>query len=301
MLPFRKKSKNSAELTALQILQNGVAVASAVEKSGHSALTYVGFCEQTAPLEHPHAIKEFLDKAGVLEHKCSLVLSQGEYQLLLIEAPDVPSEELKEAILWRVKDLVQVPVDDVVLDYFELPDDAFRGRGKMIYVVVADRNLIEKRVAWLSKLDVQPVCIDVPELALLNIAQELSLSETGTAFLLLGDQQSLVNLFSSGALYMSRGLPYNHQTHIDNIVLDLQRSMDYFESQIGCSPCVRIFVVPLQEGETPLLMELRNNLSADVQSLDLSDVVESAVSLTIDLQKRCFVAIAAALRTGLKI
>ncbi len=299
MLPFRKKRKSSSELVALQILQNGVAIAAAKQSSAQSHLVFAGFFEQQDPLSHAQSLKAYIEKAKLVDRDCSLVLSAGEYQLLLVDAPDVPAEELKEAILWRVKDLIQTPIDDVILDYFDLPDDAYRGRGKMIYVVVADRTLIKKRVAWLESLDLKPVCIDIPELALLNIAQDLSLSESGTAFLLLGDQYSLVNLLASGALYMSRGLPYQHQTHIDNVVLDIQRSMDYFESQIGCHPCVRIFVVPLQEGETPLLMELRSNLSADVQSLDLSDVLESEVSLTIDLQKRCFVAIAAALRMGL--
>ena len=296
MLPFRKKTSKEKGLTAIYASHDGVAVASVSLVGSQRKLSNVSFLSISDPLNNAHSVGIEISNANMGGRRCSLVLSAGEYQLLLVEAPEVPKDELKEALLWRVKDLIQYSTDDAVIDFFELPEDAFKGRGKMLYVVAADRNLIEKRVAWLESINLEPVYIDVPEMVLLNVAEDICESEAGTAILYLNEQQSIINMMSLGDLYLSRALSYSHVTQIDNAVLDLQRSMDYFESQIGKPPCLRIVVMPLQVGETPLMMELRDNLGADVQSLDLGDVVESDTPLTIDLQQQCFLSIAAALR-----
>ncbi len=277
-------------------MPDGVALAVNHLRDGAPHLETVAFIEQAQPLTNSKVIAEYLSEHRLTDVPVSLVLQEGEYQLLLIEAPDVPVDELKDALLWRVKDLIQFNPEDAYLDYIELPDDAYRGRGKMIYVVVAERTLIDQRVDWLDALGVSAVTIDIPELALLNITESLCAEEMGTAVLFLEEDRSNLTMLSGSALYLARGLSYSPFDQVENTVLDIQRSMDYFESQIGKPPCVRILILPLQVGETPLLMELRNNLSADVQSLDLADVVGSDEPLRVDLQQVCLIAIAASLR-----
>lgn len=277
-------------------MPDGVALAVNHLRDGAPHLETVAFIEQAQPLTNSKVIAEYLSEHRLTDVPVSLVLQEGEYQLLLIEAPDVPVDELKDALLWRVKDLIQFNPEDAYLDYIELPDDAYRGRGKMIYVVVAERALIDQRVDWLDALGVSAVAIDIPELALLNITESLCAEEMGTAVLFLEEDRSNLTMLSGSALYLARGLSYSPFDLVENTVLDIQRSMDYFESQIGKPPCVRILILPLQVGETPLLMELRNNLSADVQSLDLADVVGSDEPLRVDLQQVCLIAIAASLR-----
>ena len=39
-------------------------------------------------------------------YQCSTLLRPGEYDLLMIEAPSVPRTEMKSALRWKVKDLV---------------------------------------------------------------------------------------------------------------------------------------------------------------------------------------------------
>lgn len=277
-------------------MPDGVALAVNHLRDGAPHLETVAFIEQAQPLTNSKVIAEYLSEHRLTDVPVSLVLQEGEYQLLLIEAPDVPVDELKDALLWRVKDLIQFNPEDAYLDYIELPDDAYRGRGKMIYVVVAERTLIDQRVDWLDALGVSAIAIDIPELALLNITESLCAEEMGTAVLFLEEDRSNLTMLSGSALYLARGLSYSPFNQVENTVLDIQRSMDYFESQIGKPPCVRILILPLQVGETPLLMELRNNLSADVQSLDLADVVGSDEPLRVDLQQVCLIAIAASLR-----
>ena len=65
------------------------------------------------------------------------VLDPSAYRLLLVEAPDVPPEELRAAVRWRIKDLIDFHVDDAVIDVFEMPGHARGGARRMMYAVTA--------------------------------------------------------------------------------------------------------------------------------------------------------------------
>jgi len=49
------------------------------------------------------------------------VLSSNEYQLLMVEAPNVPVDELKTAIRWKIKDSLNYHVDDATIDVLQIP------------------------------------------------------------------------------------------------------------------------------------------------------------------------------------
>src|SRR5580692_3226989 len=44
-------------------------------------------------------------------YHCTTLLKSGEYQMLQIEAPNVPEEEMKAASAWKVKDMIDFPVE----------------------------------------------------------------------------------------------------------------------------------------------------------------------------------------------
>ena len=280
----------------MHLSKEGVAIACAERLPEGLTVTHQAFVAAANPLTSPDPIIDYLNNASLTDSKAGMVLNRGEYQLLLVEAPEVPENELKEALIWRVKDFMNCAPEAAYIDYCPLPEDAYRGRGNRVYVAVVERELVEARARWMESLGLEPAWIDIPELSLLNLVESITEDEMGTAVLALESDHSHLLMCSGSQLYMTRDLPYNPQTQIDSTVLDVQRSMDYFESQIGKPPCVRILVLPLQVGETPLMMALREGLGADVQSLDLADVITASEPLRVDLQQSCLYAIAAALR-----
>ncbi len=62
--------------------------------------------------------------------RCTTVLDASEYSLLLTEAPDVPPDELRAAIRWRIKDLIDFHINDATLDVFDLPGEKAAGRTR---------------------------------------------------------------------------------------------------------------------------------------------------------------------------
>src|SRR5271165_6890782 len=45
------------------------------------------------------------------QYRCTSLLPSGDYQMLQIEAPNVPEEEMKAAAAWKVKDMIDYPVE----------------------------------------------------------------------------------------------------------------------------------------------------------------------------------------------
>ena len=119
---------------------------------------------------------------------------------------------------------------------------------------------------------------------------------------LLQEQGSAINLLSDASLYFTRQLSYCAGSDVSaasSAALELQRSLDYYESQVGKPPCIRLMVMPLQPDDSPLMNELRQNLPLDVHSLNLESLVSSLVPLPQSLQAHTTVAVSAALRSVL--
>ncbi len=132
-----------------------------------------------------------------------LVLDDDDYELLLVEAPNVPDEELSAAIEFRIGDLLAQPVEETAIQAMRLPDDAYRGRMSMAHVIASPNEKIKARVKWAEELNLSVEIITVPELSLLNVLAASSI-EQGIALLELGPSHGCIRLYQDGALYLTR-------------------------------------------------------------------------------------------------
>lgn len=246
--------------------------------------------------------------------------------LLLVEAPEVDPSELKAAVRWRIKDLIDFHVDDAVLDVFDI--EGQRGRTKMMYVVVARIATVQEHINLLEKAHVNLGVIDIAELAQRNIAALLPEDQSGVALLHLTPRGGLLTLTRQGNLFLARnmefgtdhlaatlpgaasaqsdneftldteddGVPPALRRLMDSIVLEIQRSLDYFESHFGLPPISGLVVAPLAQPVPGLAGYLGGNLGLPVRTLDLNTVLDCEQTLSDELQARCLPAIGAALR-----
>ena len=277
----------------------GIAFAHTTKKQSELKLDLCDFQPSSAPLKEISKFTNYVNSKALDGTQASIVLPQDCYQILLVEKPSVPDAELIDALRWRVKDMVSFDIEQTIIDYVELPEDAYRNRSKMVYVVVAQQEKVESYIAWCQEIGLCPVIVDVPELALLNLSEDLADEEAGLAVFFMDAKNSSINLMSDSALYFTRQLQYNLYSSPESAggaVLEMQRSMDYYESQIGKPPCVRLIVFPMLMDDDPLISELRYNLPLDIHSLNLENLVDTDLELSAELQKKATIAIAAALR-----
>lgn len=167
-----------------------------------------------------------------------LVLPSRDYQLVLVEPPNVPPEEWRDALRFRVSDLVSMPMSDAALDVFALPDDAYRGRQKMAYVAVCQQRVVDAWATAATEAKLALAGVTIPEIALLRLKARLAPGPDSTALVHIADDDTRVMLCQDDQLYLVRQTPFGtaalgQPEQREALVLEVQRSMDYYDSQIG--------------------------------------------------------------------
>ena len=206
---------------------------------------------------------------------CNVVLPNSEYQLLLVETPDVPDEEMREAVRWRIRDLISMPVESVAVDVFRLPADANRSGKKMLYAVVAELQKVHAIIDVVKECGMDLNCIEIEELALGKLLESQA-SERAVALVRIRENAGWVAIYRAGHLYLSRQFRLNYAGGLledlpaEAIALEVQRSLDYFERQMGQAPPATLFVCGVGIGSEKLTPEFKSNFSVPVQFLDFS-------------------------------
>lgn len=186
-----------------------------------------------------------------------LILAPEFYQLVQLDKPALNEVELLQALPWQVKDLVTIPAEDMIADYIDLP--GYNAQQAKINVVVARQSWLRQLVHCISHADKQLGSIQPAEW----LAHHLIPVSRQPCMLIIHqpEQEVLLQIVLDGQLYFSRrtrGLSKLHLLSVDDLqgdmldrlLLELQRSMDYFESQLK-QPPVRDIRVLTQD---PMLM-----------------------------------------------
>ena len=243
------------------------------------------------------------------------VLNSGEYQLLSVEAPNVPQDELKTAIRWRLKDMLYFHVDDATIDVLDIPGDknAPERKGAM-YAVAAHSQFIQQRQALFEQVKISLNVIDIPEMAQRNISALLEPPDRGLALLSFDNTGGLLTITFAGELYLSRRFDVTvaqllqtdadqKNACYDRTTLELQRSFDHFERQFRFIAVAKLMLAPLGDGGSGLQEYLAANLYMPVEALNLDAVLDiSSVPELQQLQQQqlYFMALGAALRHEVK-
>ena len=309
MFSFLSRNRESQGLTALAFDAQGVSlVRSTPGASGRGEVAAWDFRPWDSG-GRQKTLSRLCSDYGLKRARCALVLQEDEYKLLLTEAPDVRPDELKAAVRWRIKDLIDFHINDATLDVFEVPSSA-PNSSRPMYAVVAQSQIIRDRVDALSAAGINLEIIDIPELAQRNLAALLPADANGMVFLSLRENRALITVTKQGAIYLSRtvevgldALRANRDSteHFDRIVLEIQRSLDYYDSHFRQAPIQSVVIGPLATEIPGLLEHLNSNLNVKASHMDLGAVLPGADKLTPEAQMQCLMTIGAALRGESKV
>lgn len=240
----------------------------------------------------------------------STVLSGDAYQLQLVEKPNVPDDELQEAVRWRLQQLLDYPVEEAVVQVFEMPPHANAASPAVAYAVVSPKTEILGEIERMKRADLRMDVIDIPELCVRNVAVCLPQDDDGVAFLHFTDDAGYLTITRRGVLHLLRRIETNrrdfvdddgdtfaHQERVSSICLEVQRSLDYYESHYDCQPVSELVIGP-GAGLNALITAMQEQLGINVSGLDFNDLFDLEGELSIEEQGDCLLAIGAALRSG---
>lgn len=255
------------------------------------------------------ALSRLAQSRALKRFRCATLLKEQDYRLAQIEAPTVPAEERVQALRWRLKDMIDFPVDTAALAVADIPTEGARQAN--VFAVAAPAAVVGERMKMFSDAKVPLEAIDIPEMAVRNVAVLFEEENRGLAFLALIEGGGLLTITFRGELYLARRIEVSaallgqadaerQKQMLERLALELQRTFDNFDRQYGFISVSRLVIASEHDcaGTTAALAE---NLYLPLQAIDLAQVADFASLPELrspERQAQSLLAIGAALRTG---
>jgi len=302
-----KRTSRDGGWVSITLSDKGVHIAQAKYVGTRPQVTRCSF----HPLTEVTALAlEKIHKEAQLEaSRFTTLLFANEYQILMVDAPNVPIDELKTAIRWKIKDALSYHIDDATIDVLQIPTQKYGGdRPQSLYAVAASNETIRKRIALFEKARVELNVIDIPEMAQRNIAALFETEARGLVLLSFSDEGGLLTITCDGELFLARRIDITlgqlqdadvnlRKQYLDRVELEVQRSLDYFDRQFHHIPVSRMLISA--PDSLTLDRVLADSLGLPVEKLDLAQGMDIVgVPELSDSEYACYAlpALGAALR-----
>lgn len=247
--------------------------------SGRSAIKAYG----VRPLAGAHSARRLAKEMGLKRYRCTTFLQPAEYQLLLVESPGVDAGEVKSALRWRIKDLLDYPVDQAMVDVLAIPGDGATA-GRFLYAVAAKSEVIHARMQAFAGAAIPLSVIDIAETAQRNLAALAEEPGEALALVYFGEDWGLLTINFRGELYFARRLEVGvrhvvseseapEEVAVERIAVELQRSFDHFERQFRSVPVTRLLVAPTPRG-SGLKEALQSRLGIACENLEVGKLLD---------------------------
>lgn len=154
------------------------------------------------------ALSDQLRELGLKGMNAVIMLRPEQYQLLQINTPKVPPEELRSAARYQVREMLQTHVDDVTIDVMQVGDGQQKGGGQS-FVVAATNAVVRQAMTLADAMNWQVAVIDIEETAQRNLQSALArrdgvLDRANGALTLVAGQQAVLTISANEELFYTR-------------------------------------------------------------------------------------------------
>jgi len=244
------------------------------------------FCEEREwSAEDPRSLEKACKEMRAERFRCMTVLEAKDYQMLVVDAPNVEPGELKSAVRWRIKDMISYGVDDAVVDVLRIPPAPNSpAQEHSVYAVSVRADIVQKIAAQFAGLRVPLTVIDIPDTAQRNLSAHLEAEGKGLVLVSFAEDGGLITFTCGGELYLARRIDVDtaavgepdesrRALHIERAALEIQRSLDHFDRQFHHIVLDRVLVAPVA-GVDDLAGRLAASVFVPVERFDLESVVD---------------------------
>jgi MSHA biogenesis protein MshI len=232
----------------------------------------------------PKSLERVAREFGVKRFRCTTLLKPQEYHILLVEAPAVKPDELKAAVRWRIKDMLDYHVDDATIDVLDVPVPAGAvQRAHYMYTVAARSDTVRATIERFTAAGMPLAVIDIPDTAQRNLAARLESDDRAVLALTFDGHGGLITVSHAGELYLSRRLDITVEQLgggdddararlLDRVLVETQRSLDHCERTYPFFTVGRVVIGPIA-GDGLLREHLAANLYLPVEALELARIL----------------------------
>jgi len=257
-----------------------------------------------------HVLSAMLQSRRLARTPVSGVIAADDYQLVQVEAPQVPAAEVRAAVRWKLREVITFPVEEAVVDVFGLPAPSRHAHATMVVAVAARNTAVQRLVTVIAPRAPCFDIVDVPELCLRNLCAVLPQDERGVALLALSENFAHLLLTRAGVLYLTRRIDLSRESiqraqggeqsseiSAASLALELQRSLDYYESFYDQPSITDLVLAPADARTRKLAATLASETSLQVEVFDPEQLFRIADDIEIDTRWNGLIALGAALRS----
>jgi len=246
----------------------------------------------------PSELATELKRAGVRKAGAHLVLSPSEYQVFQIERPDVPENEVRQALRWRISDMLAGRFVDPVIDWIDLAGLKASARTSEVQVVAACRDAVRDGIEMVRQAGLRLESLGVVPLALRDLMASALEGGSGYVFLHIGYGGGLMVVGRERRFYFFREVDLgisalssamqagdeDRANALSELSLEIQRSLDYYESHFMDAPLRELWVAcEVPEVREALLAYFTDSLDLSVRRFDpASTGLETGAGIAAD-------------------
>lgn len=294
-------SANSDSQIGIDFLPGGVALAQVQTGRGKAGRILRNvFVEAAGQAAQVDALREWVRSYNLQKTPCICLVASDDRDIYQVERPEVEDAELVAAVTWKIKDLVNYDVANAVVDCYPMPLSK-KNNQRQVGVVSARETVIGSYVESVKSCGMQLVALDIHELVRSNLQLVRNGTGQSLALLTLTAESGLLSIHHDTDLYVSRDIRVGTDQlaqasgedpeAYDSMLLEIQRSVDYFESYFGIGSVSSLRLFPPLPQVEKMAMYLQNLTSFDIEFVSVAGDGEST-----GLEPHCFHAYCAALR-----
>ena len=148
-------------------------------------------------------LDRLISEMGINPGKVLFTSAAGEEFVRKIELPEMPDEELKEALSWEVEEYLNMDPEDVAFDYVKLYKD---NNQFNILLVVLPKDVLNGYKEVFNNLNMIPRVAGVQELSLVSLLFYQGEIDKPSAIINIGSEQSRIIIASNDNFFLSRSL-----------------------------------------------------------------------------------------------
>ncbi len=294
---FSTASKESQ--IGVDFRSGGVAVAQVLSGTKNSgSVVRAEFIEALGQEAQVEALRKWVRANGLQKTPCVCLVAHDDCDVYQVEKPEVEESEMMQAVTWKIKDLISYDVGNAVVDSYPMPLSS-KNNQQQVGVVAAHDTVIGGYVECIKSSAMRLRTLDIHDLVCSNLEVVRESVGKSLALMTFSDDAGLLSVYYDTDLYVSRGFKIgidrlekagsDDESAFDALLLEIQRSFDYFESFYGMGAVTDLRIFPRLAATEKMAMYLQNQASYDIDFVTV-DAGEAGIN------PLCFHAYCAALR-----
>ncbi len=213
------------------------------------------------------------------------VLGRAQYRLISTELDDLPREEWAGVVRWRLKEQVDFPVDDAIVDVLGVPQDTQNRGTQSAIALLEPRAEVQALALAVDDAGLSWSAIEVPETCLRNICALAETPSQAHALIAFGSEHALLVITLGGELVMTRtievasaalmGSEEARGGAVGRAGLEVLRTLDTFERTHSRATLSGLSVA-LPGGSASMAEVLADLVYVPVKPLELGQLLDCA-------------------------